>query len=473
VDKYKQMKKKPVLEKLKILDFAAEGKSIGKVDERIVFVNQTIPGDIVDVQVTRKRENYYEGYPIHFHYFSENRIEPFCEHFGVCGGCKWQPLPYQQQLYYKQREVFNNLQRIGKIELPEISPILASPRQKFYRNKLEFTFSNKRWLTVQELENGKENLNIEGLGFHIPNMFDKVVDIKKCHLQDDPSNNIRLEVKKFALENSLSFFDLRKQLGLLRNLIIRTTTKGEVMVIIVFFYDDIDAKNSLFNHLIKIFPQVTSWMYVINGKPNDSITDKDAILVHGRNYIIEEIENLKFKISPKSFFQTNSFQSVNLYSVIRDFASLNGTETVYDLYTGTGTIALFLSSQAQKVVGIEYVSEAVEDAIENSKINNIKNTVFFHGDMKNIFNPKLFEKHGNPDVLIIDPPRAGMHADVVQSILNAEPERIVYVSCNSATQARDLNILDKKYKVINIQPVDMFPHTHHVENVVLLNLKKK
>jgi 23S rRNA (uracil1939-C5)-methyltransferase len=425
----------------------------------------------VDVQVTKKRKSYFEGYPIHYHHYSDNRKKPFCEHFGLCGGCKWQPLPYNLQLSYKQREVYNNLLRIGKIELPEIESILASPREQFYRNKLEFTFSNKRWLTTEELEVGKDKLNTNGLGFHIPNMFDKVVDIQKCHLQDDPSNLIRLEIKKFALENSYSFFDLREQQGLLRTLLIRTASTGEVMVIIVFFYEDEKARNNLFNHLIKLFPQVTSWMYIINSKRNDSITDQEAVLFHGCSYIIEEIENLKFKIGPKSFFQTNSFQAVNLYRVIWEFAALTGNETVYDLYTGTGTIAIFLASQSKKVVGIEYVQEAVNDAIENSKLNNINNTFFLHGDMKNLLNLELFEKHGNPDVLITDPPRAGMHADVVQAIMNVSPERIVYVSCNSATQARDLQILDKQYKVVKIQPVDMFPHTHHVENVALLNKK--
>ena len=461
-------KNKPILEKLQITDFAAEGKSIGKLDERVVFVQKTIPGDIVDVQITRKRKNYFEGYPVHFHHYSDIRVEPFCEHFGICGGCKWQPLPYDKQLFYKQREVFNNLKRIGKIELPEIMQILASPQQKFYRNKLEFTFSNKRWLTFEEMDAGKENLNKNGLGFHITDMFDKVVDIKKCHLQDEPSNAIRLAIKEYALKNSLSFFDIREQKGFLRNLIIRTTSIGEVMIIIVFFYEDQSACNKLFNHLINLFPQVTSWMYIINRKPNDSITDQTPILFNGRDYIVEEFENLKFNIGPKSFFQTNSLQALNLYRVIRDFADLTGNETVYDLYTGTGTIANFLASQSKKIVGLEYVPEAVNDAVKNSEINNIHNTVFLHGDIKNILNYDLFEKYDIPDVLITDPPRAGMHSDVVQAIMNIAPKRIIYVSCNSATQARDLNLMDSMYKVTKIQPVDMFPHTHHVENVVLM-----
>ena len=464
-------KNKPIIERLCVTDFAAEGKSIGRVDEKVVFIQKTIPGDIVDVQVTKKRKNYFEGYPVKFHQYSDIRIEPFCEHFGICGGCKWQPLPYHKQLFYKQQEVYNNLKRIGKIELPEIMPILPSPREKYYRNKLEFTFSNKRWLTFEEMDNGKENLNKNGLGFHIPEMFDKVADINKCHLQDEPSNAIRLAIKEYALQNSLSFFDLREQKGFLRTLIIRTTSISEVMVIIVFFHEDEKTRNDLFNYMIKVFPQVTSWMYVINGKANDSITDQNAVLFKGRDYIIEEFENLKFNIGAKSFFQTNSLQALNLYRIVREFAGLTGNETVYDLYTGTGTIAIFLASQSKKIVGIEYVAEAIIDAVKNCEINDIHNATFLHGDMKNLLNYELFEKYGYPDVIITDPPRAGMHTDVIEAIINAAPKRIVYVSCNSATQARDLCLLDRLYKVSKIQPVDMFPHTHHVENVALLEMR--
>lgn len=461
-------KKKPLLERLVITDVAAEGKALGKVNDQVVFVHQTIPGDIVDVQVTKKRRNFYEGYPVHFHYYSDTRVEPFCEHFGVCGGCKWQPLPYKEQLFYKQREVFNNLLRIGKVQLPEISPIVGSENDRFYRNKLEFTFSNKRWLTTAEMDTGKESLNTNGVGFHIPGMFDKVVDVNKCHLQAEPSNGIRLAIKDYALNNGLSFFDLKEQNGFLRTLMIRTATTGEVMVVVVFFHEDQHARVALFNHLVELFPEVTSWMYVINSKANDTITDQEIHLFAGRDHIFEEMEGLKFKIGPKSFFQTNSKQALALYRVTREFAGLTGNETVYDLYTGTGTIANFVASQAKKVVGIEYVPEAIEDAVENSKINTIGNTVFMAGDMKDLLTAELFDKHGYPDVIITDPPRAGMHADVVQTILNAAPERIVYVSCNSATQARDLNLLDIRYRVTRVQPVDMFPHTHHVENVVLL-----
>ncbi|MCL2074630.1 MAG: 23S rRNA (uracil(1939)-C(5))-methyltransferase RlmD [Marinilabiliaceae bacterium] len=462
-------KEKPILEKVLITDVATEGKGVGKADDKVVFVKQNVPGDIVDIQVSKKRSNYYEGYPIKFHQYSDIRVEPFCEHFGVCGGCSRQNIIYEKQIQFKENEVYNNLKRIGKIELPDILPILASPLTQFYRNKLEFTFSNRRWLTSAEID--QENIDTNGLGFHIPGMFNKVVDIKKCWLQDEPSNAIRLAIKEFAIQNSLSFFDFRIQKGFLRNLIIRTTSIGEVMVIIVFFHEDEKARIEIFNHLIKLFPQVTSWMYVINSKSNDSLSDQTVKLFHGRDYIVETLENLHFKIGPKSFFQTNSLQTLNLYRIIRDFADLSGIETVYDLYTGTGSIANFVAFKSKKVVGIEYISEAIIDANENSRINNISNTLFLNGDIKNILNNQLFEKEGFPNVLITDPPRAGMHKDVTDTILNSAPEKIVYVSCNSATQARDINLLDSKYKVIKIQPVDMFPHTHHVENVVLLKRK--
>ncbi len=461
-------KNKPFLERLVITDIAAEGKALGKVNNQVVFVHSTIPGDIVDVQVTKKRSSYYEGYPVHFHYYSDMRVDPFCEHFGVCGGCKWQALPYKEQLFYKQREVYNNLQRIGKIDLPEIEPIIESPNQCFYRNKLEFTFSNKRWLTQKELETGREKVNNNGVGFHIPGMFDKVVDVDKCYLQGEPSNAIRLAIKEFAIKKGLDFFDLKEQKGFLRILIIRTASTGETMVVLVLFREDQENREALFNHLINEFPYVTSWLYVINNKANDTINDQKVHLFAGRDHIIEEMEGLKFKIGPKSFFQTNSLQALKLYQITREFAGLKGNEIVYDLYTGTGTIANFVAPYAKQVVGIEYVPEAIEDAIENSRINSINNTFFLAGDIKELLNADLFDKHGHPDVIITDPPRAGMHADVVQTILNAAPDRIVYVSCNSSTQARDLNILDIRYKVIRVQPVDMFPHTHHVENVVLL-----
>ncbi|ASB50142.1 23S rRNA (uracil(1939)-C(5))-methyltransferase RlmD [Alkalitalea saponilacus] len=461
-------KNKPLLERLVITDVAAEGKSLGKINDKVVFVTQTIPGDIVDVQVNKKRKNYYEGFPIRFHYYSDLRVDPFCSHFGVCGGCKWQALPYTEQLFYKQREVKNNLVRIGKVEIPEVMPILASNAERFYRNKLEFTFSNKRWLTQEEIDSGDEITDGDALGFHIPGMFDKVVDVEKCYLQSDPSNQIRLAIKEYALEKGLEFFDIRAKAGYLRTLIIRTSSTGEVMVILSLFNDDSLSRADLFNHMISKFPEVTSWMYVINNKANDTITDLDVKLFAGRDHIFESMEDLKFKIGPKSFYQTNSEQAYNLYKVARDFAGLTGDETVYDLYTGTGTIANFIARNAKKVVGIEYVPEAIEDAIKNSEINGIDNTIFLAGDMKDMLTHTLFEQHGRPDVIITDPPRAGMHSDVVETILNAAPDKIVYVSCNSATQARDINLLDIRYRVAKVQPVDMFPHTHHVENVVLL-----
>ena len=461
-------KEKPLIEKVLITDIANDGKAIARLDNRVLLVKQAVPGDIVDVKVIKMQSNYYEGYPVNFHRYSDIRTEPFCEHFGICGGCNRQNIIYEKQLQFKENEVYNNLTRIGKIEIPEIMPILASPLQKFFRNKLEFSFSNRRWLTRTEIESEQKKLNTNGIGFHIPGMFDKVLDINKCWLQNEPSNAIRLAIKEFARNNLFSFFDFRLQKGFLRNLMIRTTSTGETMVIIVFFHENENARHLIFNHLIELFPQVTSWMYVINSKSNDSLTDQTVLLFHGRDYIVEEIENLKYKIGPKSFFQTNPLQTLNLYRTIREFAGLTGQQTVYDLYTGTGSIANFVAAQSKKVVGIEYVAEAITNANENSKINGINNTVFLHGDIKKLLNTELFEKEGYPDVLITDPPRAGMHQDVTETILKAAPEKIVYVSCKSATQARDLNLMDLHYKVTKIQPVDMFPHTYHVENVVLL-----
>ncbi|TAJ09722.1 23S rRNA (uracil(1939)-C(5))-methyltransferase RlmD [Marinilabiliaceae bacterium JC017] len=464
-------KSKPLLKEVVITDVAAEGKAICRIEDRVVFVQQAVPGDIVDVQVTKKRKNYYEGFPIYFHKYSDIRVKPVCEHFGTCGGCKWQALPYEEQLKYKHREVMNNLQRIGKVELPEPQAILGSAENLFYRNKLEFTFSNKRWLSPEEMASDIEFSDRNGLGFHIPGMFDKVVDVKKCHLQKEPSNAIRLAIRQYAQEHNLTFFDLKNQEGFLRTLIIRTSTTGEVMVILAFYHEDEKKRIALLTYLADKFPEITSLMYVINGKANDTITDQDILLFKGKDHMMEEMEELQFKIGPKSFFQTNSTQAYELYKVTRDFAKLTGEEVVYDLYTGTGTIANFVAKRAKKVVGIEYVPEAIEDAKENSYINNITNTRFYAGDMKDVLNHDFIMREGHPDVMIVDPPRAGMHADVVQTILNAAPDRIVYVSCNSATQARDINLLDVRYRVKAIQPVDMFPHTHHVENVVLLERK--
>lgn len=409
-----------------------------------------------------------EARVIAFHKYSDRRVEAVCEHYGICGGCKWQILPYADQLKHKQREVENNLTRIGKVELPPLLPIKGSAKTEFYRNKLEFTFSNKRWRTFEEMNEGKQFDTMNAVGFHIPGQFDKVLDINKCHLQDDISNQLRNEIRSFALANNLSFFDLRAQSGFLRTMMVRTSTTGELMLIVVFFYEDVELRESLLNHLAGTFPQITSLLYVINSKANDTITDQQVIVYKGNECIYEQMEGLKFKIGPKSFYQTNSEQAYELYKVTRDFAGLTGKELVYDLYTGTGTIANFVSHQARQVVGIEYVPEAIEDAKVNADINNIKNTLFYAGDMKDILNAAFIDEHGKPDVIITDPPRAGMHEDVIDAIRFASPQRIVYVSCNPATQARDLSLLDADYRVTKVQPVDMFPHTHHVENVVLL-----
>lgn len=464
----KNKKPHPIFENITITDIAAEGKAIAKVNDIVVFIPFVVPGDVVDLQVTRKKSHFMEARPIHFHNYSEQRTEAVCEHYGICGGCKWQILPYQEQIRYKQKQVVDNLTRIGKIELPEISPILGSARTEYYRNKLEFTFSNKRWRTNEEIAEGKVFETMNAVGFHIPGQFDKVLDINKCWLQTEDSNEIRNEVRKYALENELTFFDLRNQEGFLRTMMVRTTSTGELMIIMVFYYEDKEAQEKLLQHIADKFPQITSLLYIINSKANDTITDQEVLVFKGNECIFEEMEGLKFKIGPKSFYQTNSEQAYELYKITRNLAGLTGNELVYDLYTGTGTIANFVAHQSKQVIGIEYVPEAIEDAIVNSELNKIENTLFYAGDMKDILNASFIEKHGKPDVIITDPPRAGMHQDVIDAILFAEPQRIVYVSCNPATQARDLSLLDVRYKVTAVQPVDMFPHTHHVENVVLL-----
>lgn len=464
----KTKKPLPLLEKIYITDIAAEGKAIAKVNDVVVFVPFVVPGDQVDLQVTRKKNHYMEARPVHFHVYSNQRQEAVCEHFGICGGCKWQILPYAEQIRYKQKQVVDNLTRIGKIELPEVMPILGSAKTEFYRNKLEFTFSNKRWRTFEEISEEKVFDTMNALGFHIPGQFDKVLDINKCWLQTDVSNEIRNEIRRYALEKNLTFFDLRNQEGFLRTLMIRTTSTGELMVVVVFFYMDTDAQNELLQHISDQFPQITSLLYIINSKANDTITDQEVLVFIGKECIYEQMEDLRFKIGPKSFYQTNSEQAYELYKIVRNFAGLSGNELVYDLYTGTGTIANFIAHQARSVIGIEYVPEAIEDAKVNSQINNIKNTLFYAGDMKDILNAAFIEKHGKPDVIITDPPRAGMHNDVIDAIIYAAPSKVVYVSCNPATQARDLSLLNNYYRVCAVQPVDMFPHTHHVENVVLL-----
>lgn len=464
----RKKKELPLLEQVEITGVAAEGKALARVDDMVVFVPFVAPGDVVDLQLYRKKHKYAEGRVVKVHSYSPLRVEPFCQHFGVCGGCKWQHLPYEYQLQFKQQQVVDNLTRIGKVELPEISPIKGSAKQRFYRNKLEFTFSNKSWLTFEELQSEQEFDCRNALGFHIPNMFDKVLDIKKCWLQDDVSNRIRLSIRAFALEHGYEFFDLREQRGLLRNMIVRTASTGEIMLIVVFYEPDHEKIKALMQHVADCFPEITSLLYIVNQKANDTITDQEVHLFRGRDYILETMEGLQFKVGPKSFYQTNSEQAYELYKVARDFASLTGEELVYDLYTGTGTIANFVSRQARKVIGIEYVPEAIEDAKVNAELNGLENTLFFAGDMKDILTTGFIEQYGRPDVIITDPPRAGMHDDVIKTILFAAPKRIVYVSCNPATQARDLSLLDAHYKVTKVQPVDMFPHTQHVENVVLL-----
>lgn len=472
----RKRKELPLLENVTITDVAAEGKAIAKVNDLVVFVPYVVPGDVVDLQVRRKKNHYAEAEVVKFHQYSPVRAVPFCEHYGICGGCKWQVLPYEEQLKYKQKQVTDNLTRIGKIDLPETSPILGSEKTKFYRNKLEFTFSNKRWLTEEEIKQDVVYDQMNAVGFHIPNAFDKVLAIEKCWLQDDISNRIRNAVRDYAYAHNYSFINLRSQEGMLRNMIIRTSTTGELMVILISKIEQ-DEELVLFKELLQYvadtFPEITSLLYIINNKCNDTITDLNVYLFKGKDHIFEEMEGLRFKIGPKSFYQTNSEQAYNLYKIARDFANLTGEELVYDLYTGTGTIANFVSRQARQVIGIEYVPEAIEDAKVNAEINGINNTLFFAGDMKDILTQDFINQYGRPDVIITDPPRAGMHADVIDTILFARPKRIVYVSCNPATQARDLQMLDEHYKVKAVQPVDMFPHTHHVENVVLLELKEE
>ena len=464
----------PLLEKITITDVAAEGKALAKVNDLVVFVPYVVPGDVVDLQVKRKKNKYAEAVAVKFHEYSPKRAVPFCQHYGVCGGCKWQCLSYEDQIKYKQKQVTDNLTRIGKVELPETSPILGSEKTEFYRNKLEFTFSDKRWLTEEEVKADVQYDQMNAVGFHIPGAFDKVLAIEKCWLQDDISNQIRNTIRDYAYEKGLAYYNIRNHEGLLRNLMIRTSSTGELMVLLqvrVSVDKDLEQTKELLAHVADKFPQITSLLYVVNNKQNDTINDLDVVVFKGNDHIFEEMEGLRFKVGPKSFYQTNSEQAYNLYKVARNFAQLTGNELVYDLYTGTGTIANFVSRQAKKVIGIEYVPEAIEDAKVNSAINGITNTLFYAGDMKDMLTQDFINEHGRPDVIITDPPRAGMHNDVIDVILFAEPKRIVYVSCNPATQARDLQLLDAKYKVIAVQPVDMFPHTHHVENVVLLEKK--
>ena len=461
-----------MIEGLHITTLAAEGKAMGKVDNQVVFVPMTVPGDVVDVQVRKHHRRFMEATVVRFIEKSPLRVEPFCEHFGVCGGCKWQSLPYEEQLNQKTKQVEDQLVRIGHLDIPEVRPCLGSERTREYRNKLEFTFADKRWLTYEEIAEGGDIATTPAVGFHIPGCFDKVLDIRKCHLQVDLSNRIRLATKQFCIDNGYSFHNARAHEGLMRTMVIRTASTGEVMVIVVFNENDTERINALMSHLRDMFPEITSLIYMINEKWNDSLGDREPICFAGKDHIIEEMEGLKFKVGPKSFYQTNSEQAYELYKVTRDFADLKPTDTLYDLYTGTGTIANFCARRAKRVVGVEYVPEAIEDAKVNSMINSIDNTTFYAGDMKDVLSDDFIKRNGQPDVIILDPPRAGVDERVIEVIKRAAPQRMVYVSCNPSTQARDLALLSDMYKIEAVQPVDMFPHTHHVENVVKLRLKR-
>ncbi len=467
----KRRKDYPLIEGLEITTLAAEGKAMGKHDNQVVFVPMAVPGDRVDVQIRKHHRRYMEGTIVRFIEKSPLRVEPFCEHFGVCGGCKWQNLPYEEQLKQKTKQVEDQLVRIGHLNIPEVRPCLGSERTREYRNKLEFTFADKRWLTYEEIAEGGDIAATPAVGFHIPGCFDKVLDIRKCHLQVDLSNRIRLAAKAFCVEHDYSFHNAKAHEGLMRTMVIRTASTGEVMVIVVFNANDKERIEALMSHLRDTFPEITSLIYMINEKWNDSLGDREPICFAGKDHIIEQMEGLQFKVGPKSFYQTNSEQAYELYKVTRDFAELRPSDTLYDLYTGTGTIANFCARHARKVVGVEYVPEAIEDAKINSMINNIENTTFYAGDMKDVLSDEFVERNGRPDVIILDPPRAGVDERVLEVIKRAAPERMVYVSCNPSTQARDLSLLDDMYEIVAVQPVDMFPHTHHVENVV--NLRKR
>jgi 23S rRNA (uracil1939-C5)-methyltransferase len=461
--------KRQLFERVPVIDTGAKGKVIAKTEDgKVLLLNNAVPGDIVDVQTFKKRKNYFEGTAVHFYEYSKHRVEPVCKHFGTCGGCKWQHMDYESQLTFKQKEVENALVRIGRLSIPTVRPILGCDEPYYYRNKMEFSFSSNRWLSREEIDSDNTDLDRNALGFHVPGMWDKIIDIKECHLQAEPSNSIRLGIKKFAVDNDLSFYNPRNQSGLLRTLMIRTSSTGEVMVLLQFFYNDFEKRTLLLNFIKKEFPSVSSLLYVINPKGNDTFYDLEVHCFSGKKYIEETMEDLTFKINAKSFYQTNSNQAYVLYKVVREFADLQGDELVYDLYTGLGTIAQFVAKKTSKIVGIESIPEAIEAATKHAKKNKITNAQFEVGDMKKVFNTDFINRHGVPELVITDPPRDGMHKDVVEQLLQLAPERIVYVSCNPATQARDLALMDTVYKIEKVQPVDMFPHTHHVENVVLL-----
>lgn len=465
-------KKNVVLEKVPVSAYAAEGKALARQDGKVIFIEGgVVPGDVVDIRLSKNKKDWAEGRAVHIHTYSSQRVTPFCEHFGTCGGCKWQMLPYTAQLEYKQQQVADHLQRIGRLELPPIDPILGSQLTAGYRNKLEFTFSNRAYLTEKEIREDGTIPQRNALGFHVPRLFDKVLDINTCHLQQEPMNRIRNTVKEYALAQGLSFYDIRAQLGWLRNLVIRICTTGEIMVNLVIHHDDRQQREALLDHLLAAVPEITTLVYTVNPKKNDSIFDLEPRVYYGKGYVEEQLEDFIFKIGPKSFFQTNTYQGEALYRVARDFAALSGTEIVYDLYCGTGSIGIFVSRKARKVIGIELISEAIDDARENAARNSVENAAFFAGDVVDICDDAFFTAHGQPDVIITDPPRAGMHEKLIHKLLQIAAPKIVYVSCNPATQARDLALLNELYAVTKVQPVDMFPHTHHIENVVLLEKK--
>lgn len=464
-----------VLEKLLVQDYAAEGKSLSRVDGKVIFIEGAVPGDIVDVQLSKNKADWAEGHTIHIHEFSSDRVQPFCNHFGVCGGCQWQMLPYEKQLFYKQKQVTDNLTRIAKIELPEIAPIIGASKTEFYRNKMEYTFATRKYIPTEEFRRmkaaGESFDNQPGAaGFHVRGFFDKVVEIDTCHLQVEPTNGIRKAIAAYTVAHGLPFYDIKKHEGWIRNLLIRTSSTGELMVNMVIAYEDQTHRMALLDLLLQQFPQITTLLYTINSKKNDSLYDQSPVVYAGKGYIIEQLESLQFKISPKSFFQTNTQQAEKLYAITREFAELDGSQLVYDLYCGTGSIGLFVSPQARKLIGVEMVADAIEDAKENAALNQVHHAAFFAGDVIDICNDAFFAEHGKADVVITDPPRAGMHEKLVKKLLEIAAPTIVYVSCNPATQARDLALLSEKYRVTKIQPVDMFPHTLHIENVVQLKL---
>lgn len=472
----RKQRKTVVLEKVLVLDYAAEGKSLARVEGKVVFIEGAVPGDLVDVQLSKNKSDWAEGHVVNIHSYSPDRVEPFCTHFGVCGGCQWQMLPYEKQLFYKQKQVSDNLGRIAKVALPEISPIMGAGETRHYRNKLEYTFATNKFIPTQEFRRMKAaGISLTDQpgagGFHVRGFFDKVVEIDTCHLQDEPTNLIRKAVAKFAVDKQLSFYNVRQHQGWLRNMFVRNTTTGELMINLVLGYEDENHRKQLLDQLLEQFPQITTLLYTINTKKNDSLNDLDPQIYYGKGFIVEQLEDYRFMISPKSFFQTNTRQAEKLYQVTRDYAELNGSQTVYDLYCGTGSIGIFVSKLAKKIIGVEVIGDAITDAKKNAALNNIEHASFFTGDVIDICDDAFFAEHGRPDVVITDPPRAGMHEKLVKKLLDIAAPTVVYVSCNPATQARDLALLDEKYRVKKIQPVDMFPHTLHIENVVQLKLK--